>query len=381
MDGGTGPVAARRRTLSERFADWRCRWIARPEFQTWAARFPFTRHIARGRALSLFDLTAGFVYAQVLQACVSLEVFDRLAGGPQTADGLAAGTGVPPERLDRLLAAAVSLGLLSRRGEGLYALDELGASVLGAPGLSEMIRHHALFYRDLADPVALLRGETEPELARFWGYVGGERTHALEDRETVPYTQLMAATQAMVASEVLTAYRVSRHRRLLDVGGGDGSFLVAAGRAAPGLELRLFDLPAVVPLAESRFAEAGMSDRAEARGGDFFADPLPEGADAISLVRVVYDHDDEAVRRLLSRVHDALPPGGRLLLAEPMAETPRAPRVGDAYFGFYLMAMTHGRPRTAARLTALLAEAGFGRIRVRPTLQPILTGLITADRF
>jgi len=277
-----------------------------------------------------------------------------------------------------LLDAAVSLGLLERR-RGAYRLGQLGAAFRGVPGLGEMIRHHALVYRDLADPVALLRGETEPALARYWGYVGGRRTHDLAAAEALPYTRLMAATQAMISAEVLACYRFSRHRHLMDVGGGDGSFLCAVAGTAPRLRLTLFDLPAVAAEAEARFAEAGLAARAEAKGGDFFADSLPEGADAISLIRVLYDHDDAAVRRLLARVRAALPSGGALILAEPMAETPGMARVGDAYFNFYIMAMTHGRPRSAARLAALLAEAGFGRIRLWRTKRPFLTGLITAE--
>ncbi len=62
---------------------------------------------------------------------------------------------------------------------------------------------------------------------------------------------------------------------------------------------------------------------------------------------------------LLAKVHAALPPRGTLLLAEPMAGTPGAEPVGDAYFGLYLRAMGSGQPRTAARLTALLRRAGF----------------------
>jgi demethylspheroidene O-methyltransferase len=69
-------------------------------------------------------------------------------------------------------------------------------------------------------------------------------------------------------------------------------------------------------------------------------------------VRVVHDHDDERVLALLRAVRAALPPGGTLLLAEPMAGTPGAQAMGDAYFGFYLLAMGSGRPRTPQRLGA-----------------------------
>ncbi len=369
---------APRRSLGARIQDYVCRLIAMPAFQERMARSWLTRPMARHHALQLFDLTAGFVYSQVLHAVVMLEIPERLADGPLSTGELAAATGLAPDALERLMVAAASLGLVAREGER-WRIARTGAALLGAPGVAEMVRHHALLYRDLADPVALLRGETAPELARFWGYVGGRRTHALSPTETAPYTRLMAATQAMVAAEVLATVRFGGIRHLLDIGGGDGTFLRAVAERNPRLRLTLFDLPTVAAEAESRFAAAGLGDRAHALGGDFFADPLPEGADAISLIRVLYDHDDDAVRALLARVHAALPKGGRLILAEAMAETPGVSRVGDAYFGFYILAMTHGRPRSPEQLSALLAEAGFRRIRRRRTRLPFLTGVMTAE--
>jgi demethylspheroidene O-methyltransferase len=76
----------------------------------------------------------------------------------------------------------------------------------------------------------------------------------------------------------------------------------------------------------------------------------------------------------------ALPPGGRLLLAEPMAGTMGAEVMGDAYFGLYLWAMGSGRPRTVAAYLALLAEAGFGSAREVATALPMVTRLIVAQR-
>jgi len=123
---------------------------------------------------------------------------------------------------------------------------------------------------------------------------------------------------------------------------------------------------------------AGLSSRLQVTPGDFFRDPLPTGADLVSLVRVLHDHDDEPVRGLLRRVHDAIAPGGTLLVVEPMAGVPGAEPVGEAYFALYLLAMGSGRARTPAELERLLREAGFRAIRHHAVRSPIRTGVISA---
>ena len=359
----------------------RDRLVASPAFRAWAARFPLTRFVARRRTAALFDLCAGFVYAQILHACLDLHVFDVLADGPLTLPDLAERLGLPAAGAARLLDGAVALQLAERRPGGRVGLGSLGAALIGNPGVAAMVAHHAMLYADLADPVALLRGQSGPtRLQEYWGYARAAAPERATPEGVGGYSALMAASQPLVASEILDAYPVGRHRCLLDVGGGEGAFLQAAAQRAPGLRLVLFDLPAVAALARARFAAAGLAGRARAVGGSFLDGPLPDGADLISLVRVVHDHDDAAVRRLLQAVHAALPPGGTLLLAEPMAATPGAERMGDAYFGFYLLAMGSGRPRSATMLTAMLHEAGFNRVRPCRTSTPLLTSVLAARR-
>ena len=113
-------------------------------------------------------------------------------------------------------------------------------------------------------------------------------------------------------------------------------------------------------------------------GGDFLGDALPKGADIASLVRVIHDHDDVRALAILRAVRAALPTGGTLLLAEPMAGTRGAEPMGDAYFGFYLLAMGRGQPRTPEALRALLLQAGFDRIRPVRTRMPLQTRLLVA---
>jgi len=371
-------------SLRERVAALRDRLTASPAFRAWAARFPLTRPIARRRARELFDLNAGFVYSQVLAACVRLDLFEALRAGPRTAAQLAPRLGLPPEAALRLLEAAAALRLAAKRaptgGEARFGLGELGAALLDNPGVTEMVRHHALLYADLADPVALLRRRGGGGLAAYWAYAGNAGAGGLEAERVAEYSALMAASQPMIAEEVLGAVDVRRHRVILDVGGGEGAFLSAVAQRAPDLRLMLFDLPAVAERARARFAREGLASRAEAFGGSFHEGELPRGADLLSLVRVLHDHDDDAVLALLRRAHAALPPDGTLLVAEPMSGTPGAEPVGEAYFGFYLLAMGRGRPRTAEENGALIAQAGFRAWRRRPTRTPLLASVILATK-
>lgn len=376
-------------SLGDRLLGWRDRLLSNPAFHRLASGFVLTRPVAQRSARELFDLVAGFVYSQVLSACVKLELFDILSAGPQSLSSLAQRFGMSHDAAERLLAAAVSLRLVEQRGtdaagEPRYGLGMLGAPLVGNDAVNAMILHHDTLYADLADPVALLRGAgPAPALSGFYPYTADDapaRAADLAADQVGSYSQLMAASQPLVAAEILDAYSFAGHRRLLDVGGGEGRFLCSVAARTPELSLTLFDLPAVADRARQRFMAAGIGARAQAVGGNFLSDPLPEGADIVTLVRVIHDHDDERALAILRNAWRALLPGGSLLLAEPMAGTPGAEAMGDAYFGFYLLAMGRGKARTAEGLTRLLQAAGFTSVRPLGTRIPLQVRVLLARR-
>jgi demethylspheroidene O-methyltransferase len=349
-----------------------------PRLQARAARLPLIGRFARREGAAMFDLVGGFVKSQILLALVELGLLDELTAGPRDAAALARTAAMDPGRMEILLQGGAALRLLRRRRDGRFALARRGALLLGVPGLAGMIRHHAVFYRDLADPVALLRGPGDTGLARFWPYVFGAGG-VVDPAAAATYSGLMADTQALVAADTLTLADLAGARHLMDVGGGTGAFLSAALAHHPGLQGTLFDLPPVVPAAEARFAAAGQAGRVRILPGSFRDGALPGGADSISLVRVLYDHDDATVAALLAAARAALPPGGRLVVAEPMSGGARPDPVTDTYFAFYTLAMGTGRTRSAARIAAMLAEAGFVRIQSRPGPRPYITSVVTAE--
>jgi demethylspheroidene O-methyltransferase len=357
---------------------WRDRLVARPAFQRWAATFPLTRPVARRRAHALFDLCAGFVYSQTLAACLRLDLFAMLAGRPQDAAAVALRTGLSLDATERLLSAATALRLLERRGGGRYGLGPLGAPLVGNVGLGALVEHHALLYDDLRDPVALLRAGQGAGVAGYFPYATDAAPQQMAPDRVSPYTALMAATVAPIAEELLDAYPLGAHRCVMDVGGGEGAFAAIALRRHPRLRAMLYDLPPVVAIAEARLAEAGVADRVAMHAGNFRSDQLPEGADVITLVRVLLDHDDAAVLDLVRRVRAALPRGGVLVVAEPMAGERHPQMAGDVYFAMYLLAMGGGRARRPSELRALLHQGGFTKTRQLATRYAVHTGVIIA---
>ncbi|TKD50955.1 methyltransferase [Sphingomonas baiyangensis] len=354
----------------ERAIGWRNRAIASPRFRRWAQRLPIARSVSRRHAGRLFDLVAGFVYTQTLAAFVAAQLHELLADAPVDAEALAEHAKLPVGAIERLLHAAAALELAQPLSNGRWTLGPAGAALAGDAGVQAMVEHHALLYADLADPLALLRrGGGGGALAGFWHYA---RADDPTRGEGGGYSALMAASQPMVAEQLLDAYRFDRHRAVLDVGGGTGAFTRQLVARHPRLGVGVFDLPDVA-------ARIALPDVAT-HGGDFTRDALPEGYDCITLVRIVHDHDDAVVARLLAAAHRALPPRGRLVIAEPMANTSGARAMGDAYFGWYLWAMGSGRPRSREMLEGMLCDAGFAATQRHATALPLIASVISTRR-
>ena len=371
-------------------ASWRDRlaaridgWMTSPALYGWALASPLTRWFVKRRSEQLFELMAGFVHSQVLLACVRLRLLETVRAAPRTVEELAALTQLPADGLQRLLDSAVSMRLLDLRSGGRYGLGALGAPVAAHAGIRDMVEHNATLYEDLRDPLALLRAPEQAGMHAYWPYTdkASEAPRpAAPAEQYARYSSLMATSQRFVIDELLAAYPFDGHRCVLDVGGGMGGWVTALAQAQPHLQLKLFDLPPVAELARQKVEALGLAGRITTHGGSFTADPLPTGADLVTLVRVAHDHDDATVLTVLRAIHAALPLGGTLLLAEPMAQSDGQASSTDPYFHFYLMAMGSGRLRTPQAIAALMTEAGFTHIEPVPNPMPLHAQLLVGRK-
>jgi demethylspheroidene O-methyltransferase len=370
-------------TMPTTFKDaWQARlerWYAHPGLYRWSLSNPLTRWLTRRRTRQLFDLMAGFVHSQVVLACVRLDVFRTLHQAPATLNDLARRTGLAPAVLQRLLLSAVALDLLEHRSAGRFGLGPLGVPLAQHEGIAQMIEHNHLLYQDMQDPLAFLGNAWAGGMAGYWPYAHANAQAALPAEAVADkftrYSELMAASQGFVVQEILSSYFFDDHLCVLDVGAGRGRFVSELAAHAPHLSFKMFDLPPVLALAREGLQNKGLTHRVTLNPGSFLDDPLPEGADLITLVRVAHDHPDAVVRQILRKAHAALPVGGVLMLAEPMAQASSATGQGsataDAYFHFYLLAMGAGRLRTPQELQDMMKEAGFTHLELLNNDMPI----------
>jgi len=368
--------------LYDVWLDFQERCLTSQKFHDLAIRFPPTRPIVRKRQSELFDLVSGFVYSQILGSCVELGLFQhaslRAPGAPLEVVSQITGLGLDETR--RLMDGAVALRLFEKRNDK-YRLGDLGAALSINKGVLAMIRHHGEFYKDLIDPVGLLQsGRKDTNLSRYWDYARNAKPASADGKKVQAYSELMSESQIMVSDEIIANFHFDRYETLLDVGGGQGTFLTRVAKAAPQLKLKLFDLPEVAKRAEDNFRQNGLSDRAETFGGSFFDDVLPKGADLVSLVRIIHDHDDEPALEIIKAVYEALDTGGRLILCEPMSTGRSAHKISDAYFNFYLYAMGSGRPRSPGYLKNMLQKVGFNDIHLIKTRAPLITSILSAQK-
>ncbi|MDP9106902.1 MAG: methyltransferase domain-containing protein [Candidatus Eremiobacteraeota bacterium] len=179
------------------------------------------------------------------------------------------------------------------------------------------------------------------------------------------FDRSMADLSRLETLWLLDAYDWAQCETVVDVGGGNGALLVALLRAVPSLRGVLFDLPQVLARATNSVEAAGVAPRCQVEGGDFF-EGVPAGFDVYVLKRIVYSYDDADAVRILRRVREAMKPGGRVLVIEPVRRKRDESGYG-ALLDMQMLVTGGGRSRDRAALRALFASAGLHLRRIIPT--------------
>lgn len=259
------------------------------------------------------------------------------------------------KELPRLLDACVALGLLERRSDGEYVNTAEAARFLRSDSpdtLSGYVLYsNAVLYPMWANLEEALR-EGTPRWKQTFGLDGPLFSAFFRTDEAMQeFLKGMHGFGQLSSPAVAAAFDLSRFHRTVDLGGASGHLAKAIRERYPAMTTIVFDLPAV------------QKAYPETVAGDFFTDPLPE-ADLYALGRILHDWSEPKIRTLLRKVHDALPTGGGLLVAEKLLDERNVPAHMQS---LNMLICTEGRERTAAEYAALLKEAGFDSIESRRT--------------
>jgi acetylserotonin N-methyltransferase len=306
-------------------------------------------------------------------AAVSLGVFDALEPGPLSLQALAERLESNRDALERLLDACVGLSLLVRR-DGLYE--------------NTAVAHTYLCEHSPLRMTGYLNYSNE-FLWKMWGNLEGavrEGTHRwhqtfgwdgpifssffrTEDAKR-EFLMGMHAQGQLSSPKVVAAFDLSRFRRLVDLGGATGHLAIAACERYPTLRATVLDLPEVVGLAREVVGASSVSERIDVIPGDFFSDSLPD-ADLFSLGRIIHDWTEAKAKKLLERIHETLPTGGALLIAEKLLAPDKSGPSWAQMQNLNMLVCTEGKERTLDEYRVLLADAGFSRVEGATTASPL----------
>jgi SAM-dependent methyltransferase len=313
----------------------------------------------------LFEVGSGFMAAKHLFVADELGVFRALAGGPLTVAALA-------ERLDVSVRAArisadamVALGFLER-DDGTYRNGAVAAAHLAPDkSLTPMLRFwNRLSYGNWGRLADALRGDRPA-------------TPRLSAEEGEIFSAGVEAITAGTAHALAAAYPFQRHRRLLDVGGGTGSFLLAALRSHPHVRGTLVEIEPALSVARGKIAASPVGDRIDVLGADALADPLPAAHDAILVANLAHLLSPERNRQLLRRLRAVADDQARLLLVDFWTDaTHTDPPFAALMAGEFALYSGEGDVYSADEIRSWLAESGWRPLSHEPLAGP--QSLITA---
>lgn len=326
--------------------------------------------MGRGEAspsVRLLGLINGFRVSQAIHVAASLGIPDLLKSGPRSSDDLAAATGTDASALYRMLRALATVGVFREDSDRRFALTPLG----------ECLRSDA---PESLAPWAIHMGQ--PEVWQAWGSLldsvrTGEnafrRVHGLDTWEYYArnpeagaiFNDAMTGNSRRHVDAVLNTYDFGPFRRVVDVGGGHGLLLSAILARYQSLCGVLFDQPHVVAGSEAVLRSAGVADRCQIVGGNFF-EALPGGGDVYLLKLILHDWADAQATAILRSCRRAVAPTGTLLVIEHEIAAPNEGAQGK-FVDLTMLVHPGGRERTLEEWAVLFAAGGFRLVRAIPT--------------
>jgi ubiquinone/menaquinone biosynthesis C-methylase UbiE len=317
----------------------------------------------------ILALSRNFMECRVLLTGAELNIFKLLAA-PASSRDVAQDQGWHQRPLTVLLDALTAMGLLIKTGS-LYHTDPGLLPYLrpdSPQSVLPMIRHAATIWNNWSNLTRIVTetGGVERQPARF---------EDLEGRKA--FIGAMHAVGRQIAPKIVKAIP-GPARRLLDVGGGSGTYTIAFLEAYPDISATLFDLPEVVEMARDRIKETGLMDRVTLVAGDFYKDPFPPGHDLAMVSAIIHMNSEKQNVALYKKIFDALVSGGRIVIRDHVMNPEKtAPKSGALFAVNMLVGTPGGGTYTYEEIETGLIGAGFENVQLLQEAERMM-GLVQA---
>jgi hypothetical protein len=318
----------------------------------------------------MLQIISGFWVSRAVFVIAKLGIPDLLKSGPKTAEELASATDTHAPSLFRVLRALVSVGVLQSSDDNSVRNTPLSETLItDAPGslrwftVSELGQEHYPAWGNLMHSVKT------GEIA-FDNFYGADVWTYFKDNpeDAAVFNNSMSGMTAAVNDTIRSLYDFTKFNTVVDVGGGHGGLITEILRSSPNAKGILFDAAQVIPGAAERLASAGLSDRCETVGGDFFK-AVPAGGDAYVMKWIIHDWSDELALQILRNCRSQMGPDARLIIVDCVVPETNEPHFSK-FIDLNMLVMTGGKERTAKEFEQLLNDAGFQLLQVIPTDQP-----------
>jgi hypothetical protein len=321
-------------------------------------------------------LALAYRSSMLLFAAADLDLFTAIAGGARTLPALADYCGAAREPLRLLLEACVAEGLLVASG-GAYENTPIADAFL-VKGRPAFIAHGLKYAEHLYQPWGRLA-----DLVRSGEPVIEPESILGDDKVKTRAFVLAMHERARGMSAVLPhGVDFAGRRRLLDVGGGPGTYSIALVQQIPGLRSTVLDLPGVLEITREIVDANHCGDRVELMPGNYLTSSFGHGYDAVLMSGMMHRESGDTCRRLLRKAFDALDPGGLVVVSDVFFDTDRKDTPPFAvYFALNMMLTSKdGSAHAKTEMVRWTTDAGFRDVAVRELPPPNPHSLVVGTR-
>lgn len=305
------------------------------------------------------EIARQFMVSRIVLTSCEIGIMDTLIHEKMDAIEIAKRHRIHGKGANRLLDAMVAIGLLHKEN-GLYEPTETGAPLAKThpETVFPMIMHmNDLWYTWSNLTEAVTFGSNPKRIT----------VHEKTPESVSAFIGAMHVAGKKLSRKIAQSIDFSSYSKLLDIGGGSGTYTISFLTVYPEMKACLFDLPFVTPLAEDRINQAGLEDRVEIVQGNYNQDALPEGCDLALLSAIIHQNGPDENLALFERICDALLSNGALLIRDQIMEPDRTAPASGAIFALNMLVNTEkGDTYTFQEIEGQLRTAGFDQIeRIR----------------